>query len=88
MIFRISHSLVAINQMTLTFNTSGVLLEGTNRDTESLTAACLPFKESFFPSTIWLWNALSDNIIAADSLETFRTRIQEYKPMQPLTIQF
>jgi hypothetical protein len=85
MMFCIPHTLdssVAINQSPLQ-HLIGAATRGHQQRYRVPYCRTLAYKESFFPLTIRLWNAQPDNINAADSLETFRTRIQEYKPIQP-----
>ena len=81
MMFRISHSLVAISQSPLQH--LGAATRGHQQRYRIPYCRTSVYKESFFPSSIRLWNALPDNITAVDSLEAFKSRIQDYHPTQP-----
>ena len=37
-------------------------------------------QQSFFPSTIRLWNSLPDNVATADTMEVFKERLQDLPP--------
>ena len=82
MMYRISHSLVAIDHPTF-LQYQGAATRGHQLRYRVPYCRTLAYKESFFPSAIRLWNAAPAYITAADSLETFKERIQGYQCQQP-----
>ena len=74
MMYRVVHSLVAI-QLPPQFSQTGAATRGHQHRYRIPFCRTTVYKESFFPSTIRVWNQLPENVIVAESLETFKTRI-------------
>ena len=78
MIYRVVHPLVAID-LPPKFSQTGAATMGHKHWYRIPFCRTNVYKESFFPSTIRIWNQLPEDTIKAMSLESFKTRIQGYK---------
>ena len=73
--FRIVNRLVSIpdNQLIPTTKTT----RGHTKKYRQIGTKTNYHKHSFFPSIIPLWNSLPDSLAAAETIETFRTRLKD-----------
>ncbi|XP_062578982.1 uncharacterized protein LOC134240892 [Saccostrea cucullata] len=78
MMYRVIHSLVAID-LPPQFSQTGAATRGHQQRYRIPFCRTNVYKESFFPTTIRIWNQLPEDTITAISLESFKTRIQGYK---------
>ena len=77
MMYRVFHCLVAI-PLPSQFSQTGAATRGHQHRYRVPFCRTTIYRESFFPSTIRLWNQLPEEAIIAESLESFKTRIQGF----------
>jgi hypothetical protein len=74
--YRIIHQLIAIPVEPYLVRTNICLLRGHSMEFQVPHSRILVHQASFFPSTIRLWNSLPDTVVAADTIEGFKSRLQ------------
>ncbi|XP_072048705.1 uncharacterized protein [Amphiura filiformis] len=75
MLYRIVYGLVAIPSGPPLFIPSTVSTRGHPMQYRQQHCRILAYQHSFFPSTICLWNQLPASVVSAESLDSFRSRL-------------